>query len=107
MQAPKFPSVIRNVQKNPRQFKYSHKFYDNKGEAWEERKRRIAREIAIERGEELEAEGFVSAGFRKAWTNRENRRVAGKASYVRLFFILLALVGITYYIVSRLNNITQ
>lgn len=41
MEAPKFPSLFRNVKKAPRQFRYKPKHYSARSEQLAERKRAI------------------------------------------------------------------
>jgi hypothetical protein len=101
MEAPKFPSIFRNVKKAPRRFSYKPRHYDSRKEELEERKRKIEAEVRSEK--RAEAEGRDRA-FRPDWSGQRYRKGASSAN-LRLVVILMVLLFITYMVVQWLGKL--
>ena len=102
MEAPKFPSLFRNVKKAPRRFNYKPKHYNPKAEQLAERKRAIEREVQKDgqRGRPSPSD----RGFKPSW--RKERYSAGaSAANLRLIIIIMLLLFITYMVVQWLEKI--
>lgn len=91
MEAPRLPSIFRNVKREPRKFRYKPKHYDPREEAIEERKRKLDVEIARENGEEASGR---KPSFRKSWQKQSYSSGASMAN-MRLVLILIVLIGLS------------
>lgn len=102
MEAPKFPSIFRNVKKAPRRFRYRPKHYSPKAEELEERKKRIEQEVKREgTSEEKSVSGHY---FRPSFRN-ESYRSGASAANLRLVVILMLLMAVTYVVVQWLGKL--
>lgn len=102
MEAPKFPSIFRNVKREPRRFRYRPKHYDPNKEKLEERKRKIEEQVKRENGEIGEQRSMRD--FRPAW-GRQRYRKGASAANLRLVIILMILLFITYMVVQWLGKV--
>lgn len=93
MEAPRLPSIFRNVKREPRRFRYRPKHYDPRAEAIEERKKLIEDELARERGEE--AAGLRKPSFRSSW-QRQSYSSAASMANLRLIVILIVLLVLAF-----------
>lgn len=94
MRAPKLPSFIKNVKKDPRQFKLRSRHYDPKKEEMEKRKRAIESELG------LSEEGYHTPPSIKITGKKykkQNVRGANRKSNLRLIVILAVLCGLAYW----------
>jgi len=100
MRAP-YVKFFRNVQGQPRRFKHISRFYDEKKEKQELRRKRIEMEVAMEKGEELNEYVPRSLSF-----SRHKHAKSGvlkysssqkKSANIRLLIILMVLIAIVYY----------
>lgn len=83
----------------PREFKHRFIYYDSKKEAQKEREKRMA-----ENAEKSNAEFKTSirrGSFREeAEKNKNSRRKQSRNSNIRVFVIIIALLALTYYLLS-------
>jgi len=102
MEAPKFPSIFRNVKKAPRQFRYKPKHYSPRAEQLAERKK------AIEEQVKREQDGGNAKGslrdFKPSWSG-ERYRAGASAANLRLVIIVVILLFVTYMVVQWLEKI--
>lgn len=101
MDAPKLPSIFRNVRREPKRFGYRPKFYDPAEEEREERRKRIEEELAREQGKAPERP--LKVNFRTA--NRRNSfRGAALGSSLRMIVILVILMILLFSAVRWLES---
>lgn len=102
MEAPKFPSLFRNVKKAPRQFRYKPKHYSARSEQLAERKRAIEEQVQKEK-----ASGSApntKREFKPSWSG-ERYRAGASAANLRLVIIVILLLFITYMVVQWLEKL--
>ena len=102
MEAPKIPSIFRNVRKEPKRFRYRPKHYNPRKEELKERKRMIESEVRREEGEESGERSRTD--FRPNWGGQKYRKGASAAN-LRLVVILMILLFITYMVVQWLGKV--
>jgi hypothetical protein len=102
MDAPKLPSVFRNVRREPKRFGYRPKFYDPKAEELEERKKKIEAEIARDQGQVVNNKPY-SVKFQRAH-KRNSLRGMAFGSNVRLVIILAILLFLIFAAVQWLES---
>ena len=102
MEAPKFPSIFRNVRKEPRKFSYRPKHYNPRKDELDERKRKIEAEVEREQGKANS--NFRRAEFKPSWGGQKYRQGASAAN-LRLVVILMILLFITYMVVQWLGKL--
>ena len=107
MKAPHMKSMFRNVQREPRKFKHTPRFYDEKKEDLKKRMRRVEMEVDIEKGNEPEEYIGRSISFAKARKGTGIKQLsasARKRANLRLFVILMVLIGIAYYFIKNIET---
>lgn len=102
MDAPKLPSVFRNVRREPKKFGYRPKFYDPKAEELEERKKKIEAELAREQGQAVNSKPY-SVKFQRTHTRNTLRGMAF-GSNIRLIIILAILLFLIFSAVRWLES---
>lgn len=108
MRAP-YMKFFRNVQSQPKRFKHVPRFYDEKAEQQEARRKRIEMEVALERGEEVDeyiAPRTLSFSRHKQAKSGvlKYTRSQKKAANLRLIIILIFLIGILFYALPYLEE---
>ena len=94
--------ALINLPNKPKQFHYQPRYYDERKERLEQMKARAQAELA-EGKREIGSIGTLHKGFlseRRA--NSKHRYSLERKSALRFFIILLAILGITYFIAPDL-----
>ncbi len=87
---------FKGVNNQPRRFEYKPRTYNEEEEEWNKRVRRIEREVALERGEEVSYEPGLY-DFKTGWKRGAYRARARKSSMIMLMVILAMLLLGAYY----------
>jgi len=102
MEAPKVPKIFfRNVKSEPRKFGFQPRYYNEKKENWEKRKKEIEDEVR------LESEGRT---LHPKWSETRNREFYQKgviSSNMRLLIILALLCFVVWSMIKRLEQIAN
>jgi len=106
MKAPKIPTLFKLGRKDPKQFAYTPRFYNERKERLEKRAKEIEAEIKIE--ERLRSDETLQNKAREQenWIRFERTKKA-KQSNIRLLIILFGLLFISYLILQRLDIFTR
>lgn len=97
--------MFRNVQTEPRRFTYKSRYYDPKKEEFEDRKRRIEREVAREKGEAVEEFKPRSGGsFRSSWKRQNTYRRRSRSANRRLLLILAVMIIFIYMAIKWIEG---
>ena len=106
MKAPKIPTLFKLGRKDPKQFAYTPRFYNERKERLEKRAKEIEAEIKIE--ERLRSDETLQnkAHEQENWIRFERTKKA-KQSNIRLLIILFGLLFISYLILQRLDIFTR
>jgi hypothetical protein len=102
MKAPRIPTLFKLGRKDPKQFTYEPRFYNERKERIEKRAKEIEAELKME--ERLKND----ESFRNRQNEQENwirfeRTKRSKQSNVRLLIILFSLLFVTYLIFRKLD----
>lgn len=106
MKAPKIPTLFKLGRKDPKQFGYTPRFYNERKERLEKRAKEIEAEIKI--NERLSSDDSFQkrAHEQENWIRFERTKKA-KQSNIRLLVILFGLLVISYLILKRLDIFTS
>ncbi len=105
MQAPKVPTMFRNVSRKPRQFSYKKKHLDEKKNEFETRKKQIEREVDMAKGKPVEEYVPGQKSFSESWRKQSDYKKNVKSSNYRLVIILLILISCAYFAIKYLENL--
>lgn len=104
MEPPKrYFKFFRNVRNEPRRFQYNPRVFDADNEEWEARKKRIEREVAMERGEQVDYQSG-HYNFRESWSRQKRQAGRSRGAMLRLLVILIALIGFSYWALQWLEK---
>jgi hypothetical protein len=104
MSVPRLFSMFRNVQTEPRKFAYKSRYFDPKKEEFEDRKRRIEREVARDKGEAVEDYTPRSGSFRSSWKRQNTYRRRSRSANRRLLLILAVMMIFIYMAIKWLEG---
>ncbi|NQX91088.1 MAG: hypothetical protein HRT74_02935 [Flavobacteriales bacterium] len=102
MEAPRLPSIFRNVQKEPKRFRLKSRHYNPKESELEKRKLAIQREVGMEDGVSAAPPKINITQRRK---ERGTYRSSSRQSFIRLMAILAALLFVAYKTWQWLSDI--
>jgi len=106
MKPPKFPTLFKQARKEPRQFTYTPRVYDERRERLEKRKKEIEAELKFEEklssDEKLKRQVYEQDNYLRFQRRRQTRQ-----SNIRLLVILVALLFGAYLMLRRLDLLSQ
>ena len=104
-----YVKFFRNVQSQPKRFKHTSRFYNEKKEKQEARRKRIEMEVAMEKGEEVDEYVPRTLSFSRHKNAKSGvmkyTRSQKKAANLRLIIILMILIALFYYGIPYIENI--
>jgi hypothetical protein len=80
----------------PKEFNYIPRYYDERKEEMEERKKRIEQELGLNKGKDYK-HGITRGAMTRRMTER---RKSNRSSVIRLLVIIAILLILTYYLLS-------
>ncbi len=98
MSGMRLPSFFKS--KNPKQFEFTPRYYNQTKEAMDERRARIKNEL--NKGTDLGNydSSKLRGSLRKEWQSNKNTSTFSKSSNFRVFIILFLLLALAYYILK-------
>ena len=94
---------LNNTLQN-RKFDYNPRYYDERKEYLEKRKEQIERMESGEMSAEERRE-VLRENIRAEWTRADYRQQQQKAANLRIFILVLVLLGLGYFLLYGLDNV--